>query len=230
MKYILMDVEGTTTSISFVHDVLFPYSSERLENYINTHFDSLPVQEILVETFNTAVDEEKLILNHAGLINKLLSWIKTDRKHPALKRLQGLIWNEGYHSGKIKGHIYPDVPVALEAWNKVGLTLGVYSSGSVSAQKDLFTYSELGNLQHFFSHNFDTAVGVKREVESYKKISTELKLDPSEILFLSDITEELDAAKLAGFQTVQLARLGAVLKSSHKQIKSFAELESPPKI
>lgn len=224
MKYILMDVEGTTTSISFVHDVLFPYSSERLRTYINSHFDSTPVQEALLETFNTAFEEEKLILNHNGLIEKLLSWIKTDRKHSALKKLQGLIWKEGYQSGELKGHVYEDVPAALKRWKEAGVKLGIYSSGSVVAQKDLFGFSIYGDLNTYFSNNFDTSVGHKRESVSYKNILAELKLEANDVLFLSDIAEELDAAKAVGIHTIQLVRLDEVPNAGHQQEKNFNDI------
>lgn len=224
MKYILMDVEGTTTSISFVHDVLFPYSLERIKNYINQNFRSQSVQEILLETLETIEKEEGKILNHQGLIDKLIEWVKIDRKHPALKKLQGLIWKEGYQSGDLKGHVYEDVPAALKRWKESGLNLGIYSSGSVEAQKVLFGYSIYGDLNSYFSNNFDTSVGHKRDPQSYRNILTELKLNAEDVLFLSDIAEELDAAKDTGIQTLQLVRIGDVPKSNHEQVRSFSEI------
>lgn len=219
-----MDVEGTTTSISFVHEVLFPYSIEKLRDYINSHFDDTPVQEALLETFNTAFEEEKLILNHNGLIEKLLSWVSIDRKHSALKKLQGLIWSEGYKAGALKGHVYEDVPVALKKWKESGLTLGIYSSGSIEAQRVLFGYSISGDLNNYFSNNFDTSVGQKRVVTSYQNILSELKIEANDVLFLSDIAEELDAAQEVGMQTLQLVRLGDVPFAGHTQVKSFNEI------
>ncbi len=224
MKYILMDVEGTTTSISFVHDVLFPYSMERIKNYINQNFTTQSVQEVLLETLETVQEEEGKILNHQGLIDKLTEWIKIDRKHPALKKLQGLIWKEGYESGDLKGHVYEDVPAALKRWKETGLNLGIYSSGSVQAQRDLFGHSLFGDLNSYFSNNFDTSVGHKRDAKSYQNILAILKLNASDVLFLSDIAEELDAAKSVGIKTIQLVRLGDLPESSHKQVRSFAEI------
>lgn len=224
MKYILMDVEGTTTSISFVHDVLFPYSAERLKSYVEKHQSDPNIQEVLLKTQSTVREEEDLNLNREALVEKLLEWIRIDRKHSALKKLQGLIWHEGYASGEIKGHVYEEVPAALKSWKAAGLELGIYSSGSVEAQRSLFGHSLFGDLNSLFSHNFDTAVGGKREVQSYKNILETLKHLPQDVLFLSDITEELDAAKAAGMQTIQLVRGEAVPDSNHKQVKNFSEI------
>lgn len=225
MKYILMDVEGTTTSISFVHDTLFPYSTKRLKDYIESHLSSPSVQEVLLKTQSTVREEEDINLNREALVEKLLEWIRIDRKHGALKKLQGLIWNEGYTKGDIKGHVYEDVPPVLNEWKTQGLELGIYSSGSVEAQKDLFGHSVYGDLAPLFSHHFDTEVGAKREAQSYKNILEILNVKPEDVLFLSDITEELDAAKSAGMQTMQIVRGEAVNGSSHKQVKSFSEIK-----
>jgi len=225
MKYILMDIEGTTTSISFVHDVLFPYSAERLKSYIEKHLTDPNVQEVMLKTQSTVREEEDLNLNKDQIIEKLLEWIKIDRKHGALKKLQGLIWHDGYAAGEIKGHLYDDVPPALKSWKEKGFDLGIYSSGSVDAQRSLFGHSLFGDLNSFFSHNFDTAVGGKRESQSYRNILETLKLKAEEVLFLSDITEELDAAHAAGINTIQLVRSEPVLNSTHKQVKNFSEIK-----
>lgn len=225
MKYILMDVEGTTTSISFVHDVLFPYSAERLKSYVETHLNDPNIQEVLLKTQNTVREEEDLNLNRDALIDKLLEWIRIDRKHNALKKLQGLIWHEGYSKGEIKGHVYDEVPSVLKSWKDAGLELGIYSSGSVEAQRSLFGHSLFGDLNSYFSHNFDTAVGGKRESQSYKNILEVLKQLPEDVLFLSDITEELDAAQAAGMQAIQLVRSEPVANSKHKQVKTFSEIK-----
>ncbi|MGZ3787329.1 MAG: acireductone synthase [Bacteriovorax sp.] len=225
MKYILMDVEGTTTSISFVHDVLFPYSYERLKSYIETHLSDPAILNVLDETKNTVREEENLVLDQGGLIEKLLGWIKADRKHPALKKVQGLIWKEGYSSGELKGHVYEDVPLALKKWKEQGQGLGIYSSGSIEAQKVLFTYSIFGDLNSLFSNNFDTGIGHKRDSKSYQNILVELKMDASDVLFLSDMAEELDAAKVVGMQTMQLVRQGIVPHAGHLQVRSFSEIQ-----
>ncbi|MEA9355288.1 acireductone synthase [Bacteriovorax sp. PP10] len=225
MKYILTDVEGTTTSISFVHETLFPFAKERLKSFVAENLNNNDVQEILKQTKATAKAETQKDISDDEATDLLLHWIKTDRKHPALKDLQGLIWEGGYVSGQIKGHIYKDVPVALKAWKEAGLTLGVYSSGSVKAQHLIFEFSTEGNLRPYFSNHFDTAVGHKREVASYSNISNILKVEPSEILFLSDIKEELDAAREAGMQTIQLVRQNDVVIGDHKTARDFNEIK-----
>lgn len=221
MKYILTDIEGTTTSISFVHEVLFPYASLKLRAYVHKSLENPVIKEILNETIKTAREESNKNLTEDEACDLLLDWIKTDRKHPALKNLQGLIWEEGYLAGELKGHVYNDVATALVDWKHKGLTLGVYSSGSVKAQKLIFEFSTAGNLRPFFSNYFDTTIGHKRETSSYSNIAIELNLKPSEILFLSDIKEELDAAKEAGMLTTQLVRLDNVILGNHLIAKDF---------
>ena len=224
MKYILMDIEGTTTSISFVHDILFPYSVERISTYVITHKNDSQVENILSEVKKTTLEEQKLVLDDQQLINQLIEWVKIDRKHPALKKLQGMIWSEGYRNGELKGHVYQDVPHALKLWKETGKNIGIYSSGSIEAQKDLFSHSIYGDLNIFISNNFDTTSGLKRDENSYQNISRELRIDPNEILFLSDISEELDAAKLSGFKTTQLLRLEDIPYSGHDQVKTFKDI------
>lgn len=225
MKYILTDVEGTTTSISFVHETLFPFAKERLKSFVAENLNNNDVQEILKQTKATAKAETQKDISDDEATDLLLHWIKTDRKHPALKDLQGLIWEGGYISGQIKGHVYKDVLPALKAWKDAGLTLGVYSSGSVKAQHLIFEFSTEGNLRPYFSNHFDTAVGHKREVPSYSNISNILKVEPAEILFLSDIKEELDAAREAGMQTIQLVRQNDVVIGDHKTVRDFSEIK-----
>lgn len=224
MKFILTDVEGTTTSISFVHQSLFPFAKARLEEFVLKNSANENVRECLYKTKETAMVEDQLYLDDQEAIQLLLKWIAEDRKHPALKTLQGLIWDEGYRSGELKGHIYADVPDALNTWSKNGLQLGVYSSGSVKAQHLIFEFSNKGNLKDYFSAFFDTKVGQKREVQSYLNIAQELQLPPSEILFLSDIKEELDAARNAGMKTTQLVRQDDVLIGDHPTVKNFTEI------
>ena len=225
MKYILTDVEGTTTSISFVHQTLFPYAFERLKSFVTSHSDKAAVQEIIRQTKETAKEEGQDNITNTQASDLLLEWIKTDRKHPALKNLQGLIWEQGYASGEIKGHVYKDVPQSLKKWSEAGLTLGVYSSGSVKAQHLIFEFSTEGNLRPFFSNHFDTAVGHKRESKSYSNIANELKLSPQDILFLSDIKEELDAARSIGMKTIQLVRQADVVIGDHQTAKDFSEIK-----
>lgn len=200
IKYILMDVEGTTTSIDFVHQVLFPYARAKLQSFIN-NFEELCFEELAEISLEA---NQKLTNTQAAKI--LETYIDQDIKHTALKSLQGKIWKIGYESGEIKGHVYPDVQVAFKEWINQGLTLGIYSSGSVLAQRLIFGYSTDGDLTQYLSNHFDTHIGHKREVQSYVNIARELNLDPCEILFLSDIARELEAAAAAGFEVAQLLR------------------------
>lgn len=225
IRFVLTDIEGTTSSITFVHDVLFPYARARMGDYVRTHAEQARVQACIAETKATLVAEQGRETDLEGVITQLIQWIDEDRKHPALKQLQGFIWRFGYEKGDFKGHVYADVLPKLKEWQDLGLGLGVYSSGSVEAQKLLFGFSVEGDLNPFFSANFDTAVGHKREATSYAAIAIELGLTPEAILFLSDIGAELDAAKAAGMQTCQLLRPGTVPVDGHAHANDFSEVK-----
>jgi len=203
IKAIVTDIEGTTTSISFVSDVLFPYAKERIRSFI---IENQTQPEVAKQI--EAVREE--ISNNSASIESvadaLEEWIEQDKKITPLKALQGLIWRTGYEDGSLKGHLYPEVKSVLESWVQQGMMLYVYSSGSVAAQKLLFGYSEQGDLTPLFNGYFDTNIGGKKEPESYAAICHQLSLDPKDVLFLSDIKAELDAAALAGVQTIALDR------------------------
>jgi enolase-phosphatase E1 len=224
IRYILTDIEGTTTSISFVHDVLFPYAAAHLPAWVRAHRSEDRVQTALAQVADTVKQENGLETQEDEQIEWLLRWIKEDRKHSALKAIQGYLWKDGYESGAFTSHVYPDVAPALERWKQRGLKMGVYSSGSVPAQRLLFGYTEVGDLQPYFSDYFDTSVGHKREVSAYRNIQKALGLPPEEILFLSDVPEELDAAQEAGMQTLQLIRPGSAASPRHSGVESFAEI------
>jgi enolase-phosphatase E1 len=203
IRAIVTDIEGTTSSIDFVKDVLFPYARERLPAFVVTHADDPDVQHWLHE----AAKEAGLVsTGQQELIDLLLEWIDADRKSTALKALQGMIWKDGYASGEYRAHVYPEVAARLRAWHAAGKRLYVYSSGSVPAQKLFFAHSEAGDLGPLLSGYFDTETGPKREAESYRRIATSIGVPAGEILFLSDIVEELDAAAAAGLHTTQIAR------------------------
>jgi enolase-phosphatase E1 len=203
IRAIVTDIEGTTSSISFVKDVLFPYARKRLPAYVETHVDRPEVQHWLHE----AAKEAGLVeASRQEIIELLLRWIDEDRKSTPLKALQGMIWQEGYAAGEYTAHVYPEVAARLKAWRGEGLHLYVYSSGSVPAQKLFFRYSDAGDLTPLFAGYFDTETGPKRERASYEKIAEAIGELPQHLLFLSDIPEELDAAKAAGFQTAWLLR------------------------
>jgi len=207
-KFILTDIEGTTTSISFVADELFPYFREHISELTGLKDDPI-VKEAFGETIRLAKEEDGVtISSDKEIIETLRRWSIEDRKITPLKTLQGVLWDFGYKNGSLKGHVYADVAVKLKEWNEKGIGLGVFSSGSIAAQKLIFGYSIDGDLTPYFSAYFDTTTGGKREQETYGKIAEKLNLKANEILFLSDIVEELVAADNAGFQTIQLVRPG----------------------
>jgi len=203
IRAIVTDIEGTTSSISFVKDVLFPYARKRLPAFIETHGDQPEVQHWLHE----AAKEAGIIeASRQEILQMLLRWIDEDRKSTALKALQGMVWQEGYEAGEYRAHMYPEVAARLHAWRGEGLRLYVYSSGSVPAQKLFFRYSEAGDLSPLFAGYFDTETGPKREQASYERIVEAIGERPEHVLFLSDVVEELDAARAAGLHTGWLLR------------------------
>jgi len=211
IRAIVTDIEGTTSSIDFVRDVLFPYARKRLPAFVETHGDKPDVQHWLHE----AASEAGLVeASRQEIIELLLQWIDADRKSTALKALQGMIWKDGYAAGDYRAHLYPEVAARLREWRADGLRLYVYSSGSVPAQKLFFQYSEAGDLTPLFAGYFDTETGPKRETESYRRIAAAIEEEPRHLLFLSDIVEELDAARAAGFHTGWLIREPQALPDS----------------
>ncbi len=221
IKAIVTDIEGTTSSLSFVKDVLFPYARTKLPNYVRQHHDEPYIKQLLVDT----CDEANISLSAENAIEQLIEWIDQDKKITPLKALQGLIWEAGYQQGDFKGHIYQDAIDNLKAWKANGISLYVYSSGSVLAQKLLFGHTEEGDLTPLFSGYFDTLIGGKKEADSYRKIAIEIDFPTHEILFLSDIKEELDAAKAVGYQTIWLTRDNAPdPQAEHPQVSSFDDI------
>lgn len=222
-KVILTDIEGTTSSIAFVHEVLFPYARKALPAFLKTHRQEPEVQaQIQAVAMEAGCDPNDLSIITATL----LSWMDADRKVTALKALQGMIWKTGYEDGSLVSHLYPDALAELPRWHAAGIRLAVYSSGSVPAQKLLFGHTPDGDLQPLFSAWFDTRVGGKRETDSYRKIVEKLGEAAQDILFLSDIAEELDAAAAAGLRTTQLVRAedGTQPALNHPQVRSFSEI------
>lgn len=221
IKAIVTDIEGTTSSLSFVKDILFPYASINLPDYIRAHASEPKVKQQLDAVravIGGVIDDETVIA-------QLLQWIAEDKKATPLKALQGLIWEQGYTDGDFHGHIYKDAYEQLKAWHAQGIKLYVYSSGSVYAQKLLYGHTKHGDLTPIFSGYFDTNIGAKTETAAYQKIVTELDLPADEILFLSDIEAELDAAKQAGMQTYWLVRDGDIVPTAnHPQVKDFNDI------
>lgn len=203
IRAILTDIEGTTSSISFVKDVLFPYARAHLPAFIDAHRHEPGVRQWLLATAREAGIDDP---DSPTVIATLIDWIDRDVKATPLKALQGMIWKAGYESGAYRAHVFPEVAARLRAWKAQGLDLYVYSSGSVPAQQLFFGHSEAGDLAPLFSGWFDTETGGKRERDSYTRIAAAIGLPASAIVFLSDIAAELDAARVAGMATVQLCR------------------------
>lgn len=219
---VLTDIEGTTSSIAFVKEVLFPYAAEHMLEFLRTHWDDDKVREqvqALREETGEPVDSPEA----ADAL--LQAWIREDRKATPLKTLQGLLWRAGYENGDYQAHMYPDAAHQLRRWHERGLRLYVYSSGSVAAQKLFFGYSEAGDLRPLFSGYFDTRTGPKQEAESYRRIAELIGKPAGEILFLSDIAAELDAAREAGMKTVLLDRDGSAPPCNHKTVRNFSAIE-----
>jgi enolase-phosphatase E1 len=224
IRVVLTDIEGTTSSISFVHDVLFPYAAEHLGTFIKAEaVDNPDVREQLDAVAEaTSVDRNDL----DGLIEVLQTWIDQDRKETSLKALQGTLWEQGYQQGDFKGHVYADAADYLRHWHDEGYRLYVYSSGSVKAQKLIFGFSDYGDLTPFFSGYFDTRIGAKRELASYQAIVDELGVNPETILFLSDSEAELVAAESVGLKTAWLVRDGATVQSNRPVMRHFDDVDA----
>lgn len=234
MKAILLDIEGTTTPIDFVHKTLFPFASAKIAEYVSEHFDEIKeeISQLKAEyktDFTNQIYGRKFDENTPEVIADYLRFlIEVDRKSTPLKSLQGKIWQEGYESGELKGVLYEDVPRAFERWHSQGKTIAVYSSGSVLAQKLIFKHSNFGDLSQFISAYFDTNVGHKREKQSYQKIADEIHKRRGEILFASDVIAELEAAQKAGIDPVLVIRDGNSSSRGNRgylTISSFDELD-----
>ncbi|GAB3672749.1 acireductone synthase [Salinisphaera aquimarina] len=224
---IITDIEGTTSDIAFVHDVLFPYAQEYLPDFVRARADQPEVAALLDDV---RAEADKPTADLDAVINILGDWMNADRKATPLKALQGMVWQQGYEDNDFTGHVYDDAVAALQAWADDRRALYVYSSGSVAAQRLLFTYSDHGDLTSLFSGYFDTRIGPKKKRSSYKAIAAELGEDPSSLLFLSDVGDELDAAADAGMQTCWVARdektqENARMSEAHRVVQSFDEIE-----
>lgn len=225
VRAILTDIEGTTSSLSFVHEVLFPYASEALPGFVRDHAGDPAIAALLDDVRREAAEPDADVDRVAGI---LLDWIAEDRKATPLKALQGRVWEHGYASGAFTGHLYDDTARKLRDWAGQGISLYVYSSGSVQAQELLFGHSDAGDIRHLFSGYFDTRVGHKREAGSYRNIADSIGIPSADILFLSDIVEELDAAQAAGMQTTQLVRDNSVVTGAHRLAHDFDEVSFQP--
>lgn len=234
IRGVVLDIEGTTTPIAFVHDVLFSYARTHVKNYLEKH----------AETENVRKDIELLRAEHASdlrngnrpppvttqiesIVNYVNWLIDLDRKSSGLKSLQGKIWHEGYADGTLRSQVFPDVAPAFARWRVAGLNISIFSSGSALAQQLLFAHTESGNLTSFISNYFDTSIGKKGEAESYRRIAETIGLPARELLFVSDVVTELAAANEAGMKTVLSIRPGNQPQEHaepYQTIESFDEL------
>lgn len=236
-RAILLDIEGTTSSVSFVFDVMFPFVRRELEGYLDRHWGQ---PELVAACDVMARDAGHRSLSawcgeQAGasacrqcVRDEVLRLMAGDVKATGLKQLQGLIWQAGFESGELRAHVYDDVLPALTAWKAQGLDIRIYSSGSIAAQKLFFGHTIVGDLRSYFSGHYDTTTGPKREAASYRAIGLDMQTVPSEILFVSDVLAELDAARAAGMITTLSLRPGnAEITTAHRHpaVTSFAQIQ-----
>jgi enolase-phosphatase E1 len=220
-QHLLLDIEGTTCPVSFVSDVLFPFAKQELSHYIKQHWDKSSYNEQIEAAKKEWLDDrstesvqikQQVIKGESeeidGLIQYLKHLISIDKKSTALKDLQGRIWEHGYKNGELKSQLFPETAECLREWREQGLTLSVYSSGSIQAQKLLYRHSPAGDLEKFFSHWFDTHTGPKKSTESYTIIAEQLHSSPNKIWFVSDNGAECDSARSAGMHTLFSLRDG----------------------
>jgi enolase-phosphatase E1 len=227
---ILLDVEGTTSSISFVYDVLFEHSKQHVGDFLAAHRDDPAVRaaaEGLARSAGLPADTLDSAEGMVRIAMVALDLMNRDVKDTSLKTLQGMIWRGGYDSGEIVAHVFDDVPAALSQWADSGLDVRIYSSGSIEAQRLFFAHTSHGDLTRSLRGHYDTTTGPKREAASYVAIAADMGLEPRQILFVSDVGPELDAARTAGLQTVLAVRPGNRDPGglfNHEAVTSFAEI------
>ncbi|HZL90702.1 MAG TPA: acireductone synthase [Pirellulaceae bacterium] len=223
---ILLDIEGTTSSVSFVYDVMFPFVRRELDRYLDAHWGQ-PALAAACRQIARDASHDNRAADRSWIRGEVLRLMDGDVKATGLKQLQGLIWEDGFKSGEMKAHVYDDVPPALRDWHARGIDIRIYSSGSIQAQKLFFGHTIAGNLLPLLSGHYDTTTGPKKEAESYRTIAADFGLAPSDILFLSDVPAELDAARTAGMQTALVLRPGNAAVPGghgHAEIAGFADL------
>ena len=225
IRAILLDIEGTTTPIAFVHEVLFSYARDHAREFL-TRDDVRSDVELLREEHAADVQNG---LEPPPQIDAYVEWlIARDRKSTGLKSLQGKIWRQGYLDGSLKSQVYEDVAPAFARWRERGLSISIFSSGSVLAQQLLFAHTDAGDLTKFISKYFDTNVGKKGEAASFRKIAEALSISANEILFVSDVVAELDAAREAGMETLLSIRPGNAVQEGaerYRAVHSFEEIQ-----
>ncbi len=227
IEVVLLDIEGTTTPIDFVHKTLFPYATAHIEDFVPQNLNKLKPE---IESLRLEAAEDRsysdAVFDAESVVKYLKFLIKMDRKSTPLKTIQGRIWRTGYESRELVAEVFEDVPTAFEKWQSDAKTIAIYSSGSAEAQKLLFKYSNKGDLTRYISYYFDTAIGHKGEKTSYEKIAAEINCGPGDIIFVSDVRVELDAAKSAGMRTRLSIRAGnepVPETNDHKVIESLLD-------
>lgn len=230
---LLLDIEGTTTPIDFVHKVLFPYARRHIGAFVGEHLAELG-PEVIASKKEAEADieagkyENGFDPGSPGSVAAYLEFlIDNDRKSTPLKSIQGMVWKHGYESGELVSQVFEDVPRAFERWSAEGTSVNIYSSGSALAQVLLFRHSDQGDLTEFIDNYFDTHIGHKREQASYAAIASRLLCEPPDIVFVSDVDAELDAARAAGMETRLSVRDGnppQANEGGHPVIRSLDEL------
>lgn len=228
VRGILLDIEGTTTPIAFVHDVLFTYARDHVREFLHANANNEDVRSDIALLGDEHADDVNHDRNPPPLVADYVEWlIALDRKSTGLKSLQGKIWRQGYQDGSLKSQVFADVAPAFERWHQRGLSTNIFSSGSVLAQKLLFAHTEAGDLTRFIDNYFDTNVGKKGEAESYRRIAEKMKLLVGDILFVSDVIDELDAAHNAGMKVLLSVRPGNAPQDNtdqYPEILSFDQI------
>ncbi len=227
---IVMDIEGTTSGIGFVQNVLYPYALKHIGPFLREQREERDVARVLVR-----LSESTGIALHdlEGMIRQLQQWIRDDEKDAELQTLQGMIWEKAYKQGLFQAHVYPDVPGVLQQWQQEERNLYVFSYGSVKAQQLFFRYSDHGDMRLLFSGYFDSTVGSRHKADTYNKIASSIALPAQRILFISDDRQELDAAAAAGMRTTWVIRPQDTsldvervrLKTSHSVVSSFEQIQ-----
>ncbi len=221
IRAIVVDTAGTTTDLNFIQDVLFPYSAKVLPEFLQQNQDNILVDNCISDVRDIALEPDASLERVTEILQQ---WVAEDRKATPLKTLQGLIWKQGYANGEFKGHIYPDFIEAIKRFHGQNLRIYSFSSGSVDAQKLLFGHSDGGDLTDLFNGHFDTRTGNKLDKQAYSNILNTVSLTPRQILFVSDVVEELKAAEAAGMMTCQMVRDENQRTGDFKQVSSFDEL------
>jgi enolase-phosphatase E1 len=232
---ILLDIEGTTSSVRYVYDVLFPFARRQVDSFLTQSWNGSPTCRacdlIARDTGAGSLEEWTRGLSEAQSREKVraevLRLMDGDVKATGLKELQGLIWQRGYDSGELGSHVYPDVPPALKRWADAGRDIRIYSSGSVAAQKVFFAHTSAGDLSRCLRGHYDTTTGPKRETPSYTRIAAAMNRPPAQIVFVSDVVAELDAARAAGMQTVLSLRpenAPVAAGHTHPSVTSFDQI------